>query len=144
MKVYSKFSMEFLKKVRKPLFKRRYVYLLAFQRLINKNFNDFFFLFKEIIQTFFGKSNSLFGEVSLNICKNLFLNSLIFFPVKLSSLKVYRKFLRRMQRLRSFLRRYYFCKKFHLRCSTRFWIRLWDLQSFMNKKFCNCVNGKAI
>ena len=32
-----------------PLFNRRYIYFLAFKRLVNNNFNYLIFLFKEII-----------------------------------------------------------------------------------------------
>ena len=53
---------------------------------------------RDYIMTFFGKNNSLFGEVSPYICKNSFLNFPNIFPVKLHFLKVHKKFLgRRMQ-----------------------------------------------
>ena len=45
---------------------------------------------------FFGKRNSLFKEVSPNICKNSFSNSSNVFPAK-PSLKVYEKSLGKMQ-----------------------------------------------
>ena len=48
------------------------------------------------METLFGESNSLFGEVSPNICKNSFLDSPIFSSARLSSLKVYIKFVERM------------------------------------------------
>ena len=47
MKVCSEFSIEFFEKW--PLFNRRYVYFLAFKRLVNKNFNNLIFIFKEIM-----------------------------------------------------------------------------------------------
>ena len=37
-KVCSEFSIEFFEKC--PLFNRRYVYFLAFKRVVNKNFNN--------------------------------------------------------------------------------------------------------
>ena len=44
-KVCSKFSIEFFEKC--PLFNRRYVYFLAFKRLVNNNFNNLIFIYNE-------------------------------------------------------------------------------------------------
>ena len=40
-KVYYEFTIEFLKKLEGPLFKRRYVCFLAFKQVVNKNYNLF-------------------------------------------------------------------------------------------------------
>ena len=120
-------------------------------------------LFLEIIyELFFYKGDSLFRDVSPNICKYSFFNSLNFSLTKLHFLKVYETFpAKRMQRgiqsaaeyLRwSFLRKQLkvicrlliFSKKLHLKCSTGFCICLWDLESFINEKVCNYVNSKVI
>ena len=45
--ICSEFSAEFF--VKCPLFNRRCVYFLAFKRLVNKNFNNSIFIFKEIM-----------------------------------------------------------------------------------------------
>ena len=99
-KVYSEFSKEFKKGKMAFYLTEDTFYFLAFHKLVNKNFNQVIFLFKQIIaNTFFGKSISLFGKVSPNICKSSFCNSPKFFPVKLSSLIVCKMFLgSRMQK----------------------------------------------
>ena len=88
------FKLNFSKRWESPYINRRYGYLLASKRLVNKNFSHLIFLFKEITKRlFFGKSKNLFDKVSPFSGKNSFLNSPNLFPVKLPSLKVCKKFL---------------------------------------------------
>ena len=79
------FQRSFWKRLEGALFNRSCLYFSVFRRLVNNKFNHLISLFKEIIiNTSFGKSNSLFGEVWPNICKNSFSSSSNFFLVKLS------------------------------------------------------------
>ena len=47
------FQLDFARRQGGPLFNRGYVYFLAFNKPVNKNFNHLIFLFKEIIQWLF-------------------------------------------------------------------------------------------
>ena len=111
--------------------------------------------------TFFGKNNTRSATLHQTFAKIHSLILLFFSPAKLLSLKVCKEFLgRRMQRriqnpvehlkmenCRNGYQRLAvnkICKKIHLGCSTEFWMRLWDFQSFMWEKVYNCVNGKVI
>ena len=52
-KFFLNFQLNFSITLEGHLLNRIYVYLLAFKRLVNKNFNQMIFLFREIIRRFF-------------------------------------------------------------------------------------------
>ena len=135
---------------KRPFFNRRCVYFLAFNHLLFLNYGDK----GKYIKTFFvGKTDSLFRDVSPHICKSSFLNSPSFFaygnffpksilnvPGK-EDLEMYSE-LSRTLNMELFVLNDFF-KKLHLWCSTGLWIRLWNIQSFMNEKDCKGITVMA-
>ena len=59
--------------------------------MVSKNFIQIKFCYVAKVFVFFGKSKSLFGELSTRNCKNSFLEFLISFLTKFSFLKVHFK-----------------------------------------------------
>lgn len=70
------FQLKFSKRYEGPIFNKGHIYMSAFKRLMDKNFNQMSSIFMKIIlNTFFVKNDNLFRDVSTNICKISFVNS---------------------------------------------------------------------